>query len=162
MDNLKIKGKFRGAVNVCGGLNLENKPIKYNALVEIELSPPTPEEILNLKERDEALIKVKVMKKGQELFDYIKNSFLSDVYAIFPQQDCPYCGLPMKVHIEPCILPQPKKIEELKLNDIYGFNPSPEINAILVTRTHDSVGVIIDKLNECCRAINSLRGLNGS
>jgi len=43
----------------------------------------------------------------------------------------------------------------LDLKDIHAFNPSPEINENLIIRSETSIGVIVNKLNEIIKHLNS-------
>ena len=89
MDKIIVKGKL---------VKIYDSKDDYLDEATIELSPPTPSEISKLKEGDEVLAKVKVCKDRCEICADEK------VVAILPQpqQDCDYCGLPMKVHLKPC------------------------------------------------------------
>lgn len=87
----------------------------------------------------------KLSQEKPKILCYTCRKFNDKTCIFFNRTDC--------TRYEPQEKPK-ERIGELELKDVYGFNPSPEINAVLVTRTHDSIGVIIDKLNQLIQAHN--------
>lgn len=77
MDNLKIKGKL---------IKINWKTQQQDDIGEIELSPFTPEEISNLKEGDEVLVKCKIrdVRYNQEMI-VIVGHHINIVYHFLPQ-----------------------------------------------------------------------------